>query len=60
MKVSIVSVSRSACHRTSGRWLMPGGMQFQRAFAGRLPLHVVRQQHGQLVFRHRAQPSFSQ
>ena len=59
MKVSIVSVSRSAWAAAFRACRVPpGGMQLQRAFTSRQPFHIIRQQHGQFVFRHRHNAAF--
>jgi hypothetical protein len=41
MKVSMVSVSRTASSPQTGHLVFPRGMQFQRAFAGGFPFHIV-------------------
>ena len=44
-----LALSRTATRRTGGK--APGGVEFERALAGGEPLHVIREQDGQLVFR---------
>ncbi len=36
--------------------MLPGGVQFERAFTRRQPFHIIRQQHRQVLIRHRNRP----
>ena len=54
MKVSIVSVSRSAGRPQSGHVVcLPGWVEFERALACRPPLDIIGQLDRQLLLRHR-------